>query len=408
MANQTSRLTRVRFGNLTLKNPITIASGPLTDKFSKIEAAARAGAGAVSLKLTFVKVPFNSQMRTFSLPGNVIMSPTNKRLDIDQADELMRRVKGELDVAMMANYSAVGAAFDDWELMSERFLDAGTDMLEPNFCCPNLDTSDPRRKDEEDHGGASIADHPDVCGKLVELMRAMTDRPIVPKIMPSTRHTLIKSCEAMKQAGADGVHVVGTPASGLPPLLDDGSPDMPLLEGIPQGSTNGSVCRYATYLSIAQVAQSVDLPIIASGGLDTWRDVIDAVMWGATAVGVCSSIMWHGWGVVGRMLAGIDDYLAQRGPYTLDEIRGTALHNFTTPDKVKLVEGHACVNEALCIGCGRCLKPGHCEAITMDEQGIARVDPDECIGCGVCRSLCPVGAISYRLKTMTETEAGAS
>ena len=255
MSNADTGNKAVRFGNVTLKNPITIASGPLTDKFSKIAAAAEAGAGAVSIKLTFVNVPFNSQMRTFSLPGNVIMSPTNKRLDIGKAAELMRQVKDELDVCMMANYSAVGDATDEWELMSERFLDAGTDILEPNFCCPNLDTSDPRSKEEEDHGGASIADHPDVCATLVALMRKMTDRPIVPKIMPSTRHAQIKSCEAMKAAGADGVHVVGTPASGLPPLLDDGRPDMPLLEGIPQGSTNGSVCRYATYLSIAQVAR---------------------------------------------------------------------------------------------------------------------------------------------------------
>jgi len=395
----------VRFGNVMLANPITVASGPLTDKFSKIAAAVEAGAGAVSLKLTFVNVPFQSQMRSFSLPGNVIMSPTNKRLGINEAAELMRRIKNELDVCMMANYSGLGSALDEWELMTERFLDAGTDMLEPNFCCPNLDTSDPRSKDAEDHGGVSIADHPDVCGQLVELMRKMTDRPIVPKVMPSTRGALLRSCEMMQQAGADGVHVVGTPASGLPPLLEDGRPDMPLLEGIPQGSTNGSVCRYATYLSVAQVAQVTDLPIIASGGLDTWRDLIDAIMWGATGVGVCSAIMWNGWEVIGEMLAGVDDYLAGRGLSSLDEIRGIALSNFTTPDKVRLVEGHAFVNEEICIGCGRCLKPGHCEAISMTDEEKARVDPDECIGCGVCRSLCPAGAISYRIKDAAEVEA---
>jgi len=233
-------------------------------------------------------------------------------------------------------------------------------------------------------------------------MRRMTDRPIVPKVMPSTRGALLRGCEAMQQAGADGIHVVGTPASGLPPLLDDGSPNMPLLEGIPQGSTNGSVCRYATYLSIAQVAQTVDLPVIGSGGLDTWRDVVDAVMWGATGVGICSSIMWNGWEVVGQMLAGIDDYLAGRGLSSLDEVRGVALSNFTTPDKVSLVAGHAFVEEEMCIGCGRCLKPGHCEAISMTDEEKARVDPDECIGCGVCRSVCPTGAISYRVKEAAE------
>ena len=39
-----------RYGGLDLAGPITIASGPLTDKFSKIQAAREHGAGAVSLK----------------------------------------------------------------------------------------------------------------------------------------------------------------------------------------------------------------------------------------------------------------------------------------------------------------------------------------------------------------------
>ena len=176
-------MIQVRLRSLTLPNPITIASGPLTDKFTKIEQASEHGAGAVSLKLTFVEVPFQSEMRSFSLPGSVILSPTNKRLDIDGGVELMKEIKTKLPVLMMANYSAVGARADEWELMSERFLDAGTDMLEPNFCCPNLDTSEATDTSRHDHGGASIGENPDVCHRLVTLMRSMTDVPIVPKIV---------------------------------------------------------------------------------------------------------------------------------------------------------------------------------------------------------------------------------
>ena len=367
-------------------------------RFGKIAAAARAGAAAVSLKLTFVKVPFPSQMRSFSVPDQVILSPTNRRLELPEAEDLLRRVKSELDVCTMANYSAPGSAIDAWELLTGRLLDAGADMLEPNFCCPNLDTSDPGSRLEYDHGGISIADHPDVCGRLVELLRQMTDRPIVPKIMPSTRGLLLRSCEAIRQAGGDGVHVVGHPINGLPPLRLDGTPDIPFLGGVAPGSTNGSICRYSTYLMIAQVGQAMDLPIIASGGLQTWRDAVDAIRWGATAVAVCSAIMWHGWEVVERMIGGIDEFVASQGLSSLDRIRGKGLQHLTTPDKVRLLDGHAVVDEGACIGCGQCLKPGHCEAITLTEADKARVDPERCIACGVCRALCPVGAIHYEAK----------
>jgi TPP-dependent indolepyruvate ferredoxin oxidoreductase alpha subunit len=70
----------------------------------------------------------------------------------------------------------------------------------------------------------------------------------------------------------------------------------------------------------------------------------------------------------------------------------------TTPDKAKLVDGASWVDPDECIGCGRCEKPGHCEAIEMLETGKAYVHDEDCIGCGVCWSLCPTGAISYRAK----------
>jgi len=386
----------VRFGNLRLPNPITIASGPLTDKFSKIQAASEHGAGAVSLKLTFLKVPFQSEMRSYSLPDSVIMSPTNKRLGIEDAVDLMKRIKNELPVLMMANYSAVGGAVDEWEQMTARFLDAGTDMLEPNFCCPNLDTSAATDTSRHDHGGASIGENPDVCYRLVALMRKMTDRPIIPKVIIASRQILIRAARAMEEAGADGIHVVGFPISGLPPISDDGEPEIPLLDGTPSGSTNGSVCKYSTYLATAQLAKAVRIPVIASGGLDTWRDCVDAMLWGATALGVCSAVIWHGWEVIEQMNTGIRDFMARHGYTTLDDFRGLALQKFTTPDKVQLVKGYSWIDEELCIGCGRCLKPGHCEAIEMVE-GKARVKEDDCIGCGVCRALCPTGAISYRV-----------
>ncbi len=32
-------------------------------------------------------------------------------------------------------------------------------------------------------------------------------------------------------------------------------------------------------------------------------------------------------------------------------------------------------------------------AITRDEHGIVRVDPDSCVGCGICTRYCPLGMI---------------
>lgn len=74
--------------------------------------------------------------------------------------------------------------------------------------------------------------------------------------------------------------------------------------------------------------------------------------------------------------------------------------------------GHARINEQLCISCGICEKacPYHsiifqpipCEqacpvnAITQDERGKEHIDESKCIHCGKCLQACPFGAIMER------------
>lgn len=56
----------------------------------------------------------------------------------------------------------------------------------------------------------------------------------------------------------------------------------------------------------------------------------------------------------------------------------------------------AFVDEAVCTGCGTCVKLCPYNAIAKDEQGIARVKDVLCKGCGVCAASCPEKAINMR------------
>ena len=46
-----------------------------------------------------------------------------------------------------------------------------------------------------------------------------------------------------------------------------GAPAMPLVNSVAYGATNGPICKFSTFMATAQLARSVDIPIIASGGL---------------------------------------------------------------------------------------------------------------------------------------------
>ena len=46
-----------------------------------------------------------------------------------------------------------------------------------------------------------------------------------------------------------------------------------------------------------------------------------------------------------------------------------------------------------CLGYGDCMKVCPRDAISINERGIAEIDPKKCIGCGLCAKTCPNGII---------------
>ncbi len=78
-------------------------------------------------------------------------------------------------------------------------------------------------------------------------------------------------------------------------------------------------------------------------------------------------------------------------------------------DAIQMVDGHAKIDHAKCVNCGRCQNvcpyhaiiymPVPCEeacpvgAISKDEHGLEQIDYSKCIFCGKCSRECPFGAI---------------
>jgi electron transport complex protein RnfB len=52
------------------------------------------------------------------------------------------------------------------------------------------------------------------------------------------------------------------------------------------------------------------------------------------------------------------------------------------------------IDPKTCTGCEVCLEKCQVQAITMNSEGLAKINYDRCIGCGLCASACPVEAIS--------------
>jgi len=206
----------------------------------------------------------------------------------------------------------------------------------------------------------------------------------------------LETSKACESAGADAIHIFGGPLLGLPPvaIYDQGRPMYPLLDGAAFGSYHGPCNLFSTFRYVAELRRNLKIPVIASGGIKNWQDAIMMIMWGASAVAVCTQIIWHGFEVATKITEGMGAYLRDSGFKEYLDLVGLSLRHLRSSDQVRIVPGAAKIDKARCTRCGRCLKAGHCNAIEIDEDALPVVIERKCLGCGICESLCPCNAIT--------------
>ena len=125
-----------------------------------------------------------------------------------------------------------------------------------------------------------------------------------------------------------------------------------------------------------------------------WQDAIEMIMFGAHAVSFCTLFMIKGFEALAEIEKGLKNYMEQQGFESIDDFRGAALQHITSSiSESEIIPNVARIDPEKCTGCGICLKPAHCLAITP-ENGKVVVNEAECIGCGTCFLLCPEGAVS--------------
>jgi len=69
------------------------------------------------------------------------------------------------------------------------------------------------------------------------------------------------------------------------------------------------------------------------------------------------------------------------------------------PVEMVVTNHYALVDEDLCVGCEVCLDRCQMDAITIEDEGTARVNLDRCIGCGLCVTTCEVEAMTLQPKS---------
>ncbi len=381
----------VSVAGVTLRNPLILASATPGWDGERSNQAWQAGAGAVVPKsfgppATWARHPRCGRMRLIKV-GNKRIGMIN--IELYTTMTLQEWLDQELDKACEGGATIIASVVAqpepaDTARNAKMIEDTGkVAMFEINVSCPMPLGSD--------RVGFQMGNDPEMCFRQVEAVKGMVGLPVGIKLTP-TSHNMVPMAEAAHGAGADFLVIANSVRSFAGVDIKTGRPKLAAY-----GGYSGPAIKPITQRHVSEVSRAVDLPIMAVGGINSWEDVVEYMMLGASAVQICTSIMWNGYAHFQKILDGLAGYMEQEGLSSLESIRGKALPYIKTiedlanePPLFARLDPEACVN----------LKKGGCELCRpVCFYGAIRFDPrltllpDNCDGCGLCTEVCPHGAL---------------
>jgi dihydroorotate dehydrogenase/Pyruvate/2-oxoacid:ferredoxin oxidoreductase delta subunit len=389
----------VTIGNVTLRNPFIVGSGPTVKNLEQIELIERCGWGAASTKQTYNPRPYISYDPRYRWlkKEKLHIFTAEHRLDMETGLRLVENARKKCkELVIIANYSDAGDNLDSWEEGARRFEAAGTQILELNFCCPNMsfsvDVSD--QKAHRVASGASMGQHEDQVAAVVRRLKKAINIPIIAKLTPEGGR-IAQVAKAAMDAGADGVSGVAN-RLGIPPIdVRKYKKAIYNLQGEnTMGCMSGPWIRPLAMRDVFEMRKHLgpEPHINGTGGIASMSDAVQMMMCGADTIGVCTETMLRGFGFLEEWMTELRQYMRQMGFTTARDMRDLLLPEIKSAAELTLWGGYAKVEPAKCSACGECIDIGHCDAITMAD--VAAVDPKLCKGCSTCIDICPKQAIS--------------
>jgi len=262
--------TRVRLGEIQLKNPIIPASGTFGYGLEMAELYDLNLLGGIGVKGTTLHPRFgNETPRIAEAPCGLINAVGLQNPGIEQvATALMPQLAALCRTPVLANIS--GFSLEEY-VACAKIMDGVEQvaLLEVNISCPNV------------HGGGMVFGTDAKQAALVtEAVLRVTNKPVFMKLSPNVTDIaeIAKACE---NAGAHGISMINTVSA----MRIDIKNRKPVLANKTGGLSGPAIFPIALRM-VNQVYHAVKIPIIGMGGVASAEDVIEMVMAGATAVQV--------------------------------------------------------------------------------------------------------------------------
>ena len=294
---------RVKIADIEFKNPLIAASGTYGFGKEYEEYYDISKIGGVSTKgLTLNPKDGNEGIRLFETPSGLMNSiglenPGIQAFIDNELDFLLSK-----DLITLVNIG--GNNIEDY-LESVRLISkTEAQMIELNISCPNVKS-----------GGMAFGIKTCVAKDVVKKVRDVTDKPLIVKLSPNA-NDIVEMAKACEEVGADALSLVNT----FNAMAIDIDRRKTIFNNKTAGLSGPAIKPIALRMTY-EVAKAVNIPVIGMGGIQNYRDVIEFIMAGASAVQVGTMNFTEPM-IMANIAEDLEKYMNDNKIESFEEIRG--------------------------------------------------------------------------------------
>lgn len=298
MADLTVNIAGVEF-----KNPVITASGTFGFGREYNEFYPLREIGGLSCKgITLKPRMGNPPPRIAETPSGILNAVGLQNPGVDHFIERDLPWLKEQETVVIANIA--GNTPEEYAQMAEKLSESSVDMIEMNISCPNVK-----------HGGVQFGTSCQSVGAITREVRAHCKKPLMVKLSPNVSD-IAEIARAAESEGADALSLINT----LTGMRIDINTRRPIIRNNTGGLSGPAVFPVAVRM-VWQTAGAVKIPVVGMGGISTWRDAVEMMLAGASAIQVGTALFSDPYAPL-KIKEGLNRYLDDQGIASVTELAG--------------------------------------------------------------------------------------
>ncbi len=295
----------VKVGSMTFRNPVLLASGTVGygNEISEFIDLNKIG-GIVTKSLSLKPRKGNPPQRIVETPSGMLNAIGLANVGVEEYIKEKIPFIEKYDVPLICNIAA--STFEEYvectRILTEQ---KAVDAFEINVSCPNVR-----------EGGLQFGNNVNAVAKITAGVKAVTNKPVIIKLSPNVSY-ISEFAKAVKDSGGDAVSAINTMVGTAFNIFTR----KPKIKNV-NGGLSGPAIKPVALAKVLEIRQKVDIPIIGIGGIMNWKDIIEFMIAGSSAIQIGTLNFIDPTAPI-KIISELEEYCSEAGISKISELTGS-------------------------------------------------------------------------------------